>query len=41
MTKKFWWKSAMILAAGSLFQFSLSGGCIQNIAQRFLIDSLI
>ena len=35
---KFWWKAAMLLAGGALLQFPLTGGCLQNIAQRILID---
>lgn len=33
--KKFWWKSALVLTAGSVFQ--LTNGCLESVVQRILV----
>ncbi len=35
MTKKLWWKGALLVAAGTMFQ--LTGGCLEAVVQRILV----
>jgi hypothetical protein len=40
MNKKFWWKAAFLLTAGSLFQLTNVNGCAEAIIQRVIIAAM-
>jgi hypothetical protein len=40
MLKKFWWRSAALLTAGTVLGLGLGGGCAQAMFQRALVAVL-
>ena len=40
MLKKYWWKSAALLTAGTVFGLDLGGGCASAVLQRALVAVL-
>lgn len=39
MNKKLWWKTVLLLSAGSLFQL-VSGGCLEAVVQRTIVAAI-
>jgi hypothetical protein len=37
MLNRYWWKGALLLAAGTVFGLGLGGGCLSAVAQRILV----
>lgn len=40
MLKKYWWKSAAVLTAGTVLSLGLGGGCASAVFQRVLVAVL-
>ncbi len=40
MLKRYWWKSAALLTAGTVFGLGIGGGCLSAVVQRALVAVL-
>lgn len=40
MAKRMWWKSAVLLSAGTVLGLGLGGGCMSAVIQRALVAVL-
>lgn len=40
MLNRYWWKGALLLAAGTVFGLGLGGGCLSAVVQRALVAVL-
>jgi hypothetical protein len=40
MLKRYWWKSAALLTAGTVLGLGLGGGCMSAVVQRILVGVL-
>jgi len=40
MLRKYWWRSAALLAAGTVLSLGLGGGCASAMVQRALVAVL-